>query len=220
MALNSLNRNYGSSLTSREFWGGNNGLISVAIMPKDDKLVFPGMKAYNDADATTKEGALIRDNAERNMFRLVELLAQRGVIVTTSIPSKYNGTVAGAGAAANLSALLTGVKANDTARDKSTIIASSSKGKLDTSFSSSREAFHITFMVERADVFNKQDSKPGAVNPTAYAVDVLGSILTLVIGDSLFEDKTSQEKPDGSGGSYCEAEGAIAYVHDALPVVL
>ena len=212
MALNSFDRNYGASLTSREYWGGNNGFITVALTVDAAKeLVFPGMAVYEAADPATEAGATLRQNAQRNFFKITEMLATRGVMVVTSVPAEYTTTTE----FATLEALKTAGEA------KATFLQSAEAGT--TSIApTAAPIYHITFMVERANVFTSDTTKYGRVgasNPQLYAVHPLTEIVNDLQSADLFESTTSETQPDGSGGTLVQAQGVVAYALDSLPAI-
>lgn len=224
MPLNSFDRNYGASKNSREFWGGNNSFVTVAlhvdIASDDQKLYFPGMSDYDTAKAALVAGTgtdadqTLVSNAERNFFKMTELLAQRGVIVVSSIPSEIAATD-------DVDALIP-VGSN--------ILASVTSGTTDSVATATAPIFHITFMVERADVFTADTAAYGRVgssNPSLFAVDPAQTILDALVatngaGDrsALFEAESSSANPDGSGVTYAaDITGGAIFVHDALPAL-
>lgn len=143
MGLNSFDRNYGMSANSREYWGGNNGFVTVVVsLPADVEIgetaVVPdGTEAGDNAAQTAKSAA------ERNQFQITQLLGQRAVLVTTSKLSvdSVDPTVA------------------DFGKIGGNVIAYGSEGVLTT------DSFGITFIIERQDVFNTQLVRPGAAYP-------------------------------------------------------
>lgn len=148
MSLNSFDRNYGMSANSREYWGGNNGFVTVVVtLPADVEIgttsVLPDGTEVGDNAAQTALSA-----AERNQFIITEALAQRAVLVTTSaLSDSIDPTAAGFGTVGG------------------NVIAFGSSGTL------AAGSFGITFIIERQDVLSTQVNKPGAtyaltVNPT------------------------------------------------------
>lgn len=157
MGLNTFDRNYGMSANSREYWGGNNGFVTVVVsLPADVEIgettVVPDGTELGDNAAQTALSA-----AEYNQFMVAQLLAQRSVEVATSMLAKgtVNPTVAGFGTIAG------------------NVIAYGSAGTLTAA------SFGITFMIERQDVFAAQPVRPGSnypvpVNPCAEISATLG----------------------------------------------
>lgn len=146
MGLNTFDRNYGMSANSREYWGGNNGFVTVVVsLPADVEIgetsVQPDGTEIGDNAAQTALSA-----AERNQFQIAQLLGQRAVLVTTSVLSvdKVDPTVA------------------DFGKVEGNVIAYGSEGALTAA------SFGITFIIERQDVFTAQAHRPGSV----YAVPV------------------------------------------------
>lgn len=157
MSLNSFDRNYGMSANSREYWGGNNGFVTVVVsLPADVEIgetaVVPDGTELGDNAAQTALTA-----AEYNQFMIAQILAQRSVEVATSMLAK--GTV------------------DPTASGFETIggnvIAFGKAGTL------TANSFGITYMIERQDVFDAQAVRPGSnypvpVNPCAELSATLG----------------------------------------------
>lgn len=157
MSLNSFDRNYGMSANSREYWGGNNGFVTVVVsLPADVEIgetaVLPDGTELGDNAAQTALSA-----AEYNQFMIAQILAQRSVEVATSMLAK--GTV------------------DPTASGFETIagnvIAFGKAGTL------TANSFGITYMIERQDVFDAQAVRPGSnypvpVNPCAELSATLG----------------------------------------------
>lgn len=143
MGLNSFDRNYGMSANSREFWGGNNGFVTVVLsLPADvevgETAVVPDGTEIGDNAAQTALTA-----ANYNQMMLTQLLAQRAVLVTTSVLAKgtVDPTASGFG----------DIGGN--------VIAYGSEGTLTAS------SFGVTFIIERQDVFNAQPVRPGSNYP-------------------------------------------------------
>lgn len=143
MGLNTFDRNYGMSANSREFWGGDNGFATVVVsLPADVEIgetsVVPDGTEIGDNAAQTALSA-----ANYNQFMLTQLLAQRAVLVTTSVLAKgdVDATVA------------------DFGKVEGNVIAYGSAGTLTAT------SFGVTFIVERQDVFTKQDVRPGSNYP-------------------------------------------------------
>lgn len=143
MGLNTFDRNYGMSANSREYWGGNNGFVTVVVsLPADVEI---------GETAVVADGTEIGDNAaqtalsaaEYNQFMIAQLLAQRSVEVATSMLAKgtVDATVAGFGTIGG------------------NVIAYGSAGTLTAT------SFGITYMIERQDVFDAQAVRPGSNYP-------------------------------------------------------
>lgn len=157
MGLNTFDRNYGMSANSREYWGGNNGFVTVVVsLPADVEIgetsVLPDGTEIGDNAAQTAKSA-----AERNQFQIAQILGQRAVLVTTSKLSvaSVDPTVA------------------DFDKVEGNVIAFGKSGTL------AAGAFGITFIIERQDVFTTQAVRPGAaipvpVDPTAELAADLG----------------------------------------------
>lgn len=159
MGLNTFDRNYGMSANSREYWGGNNGFVTVVVtLPADVEIgetaVSPDGTEQGDNAAQTALSA-----AEYNQFMIAQLLAQRSVEVATSMLAK--GTV------------------DPTASGFETIagnvIAFGKAGTL------TADSFGITFMIERQDVLTAQPVRPGSnypvpVDPCAEIAADLGQV--------------------------------------------
>lgn len=150
MGLNSFNRNYGMSDHSREFWGGDNGFVTVAVaLPADVEIgettVLPDGTDLGDNAAQTALSA-----AQYNQFMIAQILAQRAVEVSTSMLAK--GT---------LDATASGFETV-----AGNVIAFGKAGTLTAT------SFGITYLIERQDVLTTQEVRPGSnypvpVNPTA-----------------------------------------------------
>lgn len=143
MGLNTFDRNYGMSANSREYWGGNNGFVTVVVsLPADVEIgetaVLPDGTEIGDNAAQTALSA-----AEYNQFMIAQLLAQRSVEVATSVLAK--GTV------------------DPTASGFETIAGNViAFGK---SGAPTAASFGITFMIERQDVLAAQPVRPGSNYP-------------------------------------------------------
>lgn len=143
MGLNTFDRNYGMSANSREYWGGNNGFVTVVVsLPADVEIgetsVLPDGTDLGDNAAQTAKSA-----AERNQFQIAQLLGQRAVLVTTS----------------KLSVASVDPTVVDFGKIEGNVIAYGSQGVLTAA------AFGITFIIERQDVFNAQANRPGSAYP-------------------------------------------------------
>jgi|AGFS01.1.fsa_nt_gi hypothetical protein len=157
MSLNSFDRNYGMSANSREYWGGNNGFVTVVVsLPADVEIgetaVLPDGTELGDNAAQTALTA-----AEYNQFMIAQILAQRSVEVATSMLAKgtVDPTVGGFDTIAG------------------NVIAFGKAGTL------TADSFGITYMIERQDVFDAQAVRPGSnypvpVDPCAELSATLG----------------------------------------------
>jgi hypothetical protein len=186
MSLNSFDRNYGMSANSREYWGGNNGFVTVVVsLPADVEIgvstvAFDGTELGNNAAQTALSAA------EKNQFIIAQALAQRAVLVTTSaLSTSVNPTAAGFGTVGG------------------NVIAFGSAGTLATN------SFGITYIVERQDVFTKQENKPGSTY--ALTVDPAAEIAANLAQAGVFQKKD---------GTPAAAAGVAIKVFAALPVLL
>lgn len=182
--LDRLDRNWGATQNSREYWGGNNGFITFIMnVPADTEI---GVTATDEGD-----DAFINHTtfAQRNLTKFVEVVASRGVLVTTS---QIRNDVDGVALKAEIE------------KQSPNVLAFHSIGTLGTT------AFAITFEVERANVFDKQTSKPGAT----YAVDSIPAeeIAKHLTHAGLFETK------DGKAADAVDA--VVVKVFDALPPII
>lgn len=151
MSLNSIDRNYGKVVNPREFWGGDNGWVTVVVkLPAGVEVgttavVDDGSDAYAEAEQA----------ANKNLFRIMNAISQRAVIVATSATvAAADPTVAG----------WETVGGN--------VLAVAKAGTLATG------SFAITFLVERAAVFTSYGQKSGAsvaisVNPAQEVVTTM-----------------------------------------------
>lgn len=168
--LNSFDRNYGSVLNSREFWGGNNGFVTVIVKAPADTEFGATSVAQDGTDAA--QTALTA--AERNLFRIIEKVANRAVIVATSVLSN---------AADPTVANFEDVGGNVLAFGKGGVPAA--------------DSFAVTFLIERADVLNAQPVRPGSnypvpVDPCKEIADEL-----MVAGIFAKKDGTPSVAPAG-----------------------
>ncbi|EBS4516368.1 hypothetical protein DQT32_02925 [Salmonella enterica subsp. enterica serovar Braenderup] len=160
MSLNSFDRNYGMSANSREFWGGDNGFVTVVVTLPTDVEIGETAVAQDGTDAA--QTAL--SAAEKNQFIIAQALAQRAVLVTTSaLSNTVDPTASGFGTVGG------------------NVIAYGSAGTL------AANSFGITFIVERQDVFTKQVNKPGATY--ALTVDPTVEIATNLAQAGVFQKK-------------------------------
>jgi len=143
MGLNTFDRNYGMSANSREYWGGDNGFVTVVVsLPSDVEIgettVVPDGTDIGDNAAQTALSA-----AEYNQFMIAQILAQRSVEVTTSMLAK--GTV---------DATASGFETIG-----GNVIAFGKAGTLTAT------SFGITYIIERQDVLTAQAVRPGSNYP-------------------------------------------------------
>lgn len=149
MSLNSFDRNYGMSEHSREYWGGDNGFVTVVVsLPADVEIGTTAVVA-DGTDVGDNAAQTALTAAEHNLFMITQVLGERVVMVTTSgLSNSVDPTVAG----------FNTVSGN--------VIAFGSAGTL------AADSFGVTFIIERQDALNTQLNKPGStyaltVNPTA-----------------------------------------------------
>lgn len=199
MSLNSFNRNYGMSANSREYWGGNNGFVTIVIdLPTDVEV---GVTKVTSDGSEVQDNALQTaiSNAQYNQFMLTQLLQQRAVLVTTSV----------LGLDANV------VIPSDFKTVGGNVIAFGTSG---TDVTGGAGSVALTFICERQDVFDKQDVRPGA----AYSVPVDPTVeLAKIIAQAkFFRTKTFVDQTcDGVGDALASTAVAIK-VRAALPVQL
>ena len=172
MSLNSLDRNYGNVVNPREFWGGNNGWVTVAIKLPADVEVGTSAVAAAASDAEVK--ATAEQAANKNLFRIMNAISQRATIVATS------STVDTANPAA---AGWTTVGGN--------VIAVGSAG------TPADGSFAITFLVERAAVFNNYGQKAGA--SVAITVDPAAEVAASLAKAGLFLTSAGAEADAAAG---------------------
>ena len=55
MSLNSFDRNYGMSANSREFWGGDNGFVTVVVTLPTDVEIGVSAVAFDGTEAGDNE---------------------------------------------------------------------------------------------------------------------------------------------------------------------
>ena len=172
MSLNSLDRNYGNVVNPREFWGGNNGWVTVAIKLPADVEVGTSAVAAAATDAEVK--ATAEQAANKNLFRIMNAISQRAVIVATSVttdaanPAAVGWTTVGGNVAAVGTA---GVPADG--------------------------SFAITFLVERAGVFTNYGQKAGA--SVAITVDPAAEVAASLAKAGLFLTSTGTAATAATG---------------------
>ena len=135
-------------------------------------------------------------NAERNLFRIAQAIGQRAVVVAVSgVEDSVADASIGMGAG------------------QSNVLALASAG------TPTDGAVAVTFLIERADVYTKQDSKPGSTY--AVAVDACQELATMLNIESMFESDIHESSPIGStvAGARVQATGVKVKVFDALPVL-
>lgn len=212
-----LHRNYGAMTTAREFWGGNNGFITVALQMDDATAELPIGADYEAAKTaheagTATEAQLVRmSNAERNLFRLAQAVGQRAVVVAVSSLETLIVTTD-----ATLGADVDAWEANSAVTGN--VLAFGSAGTTDTDFAAGKPVFVVTFLIERADVFTTQGARPGAtyndsVDPTQELADNLAAVQ--------YGSTTAEFDPAGGtvAGALVAAEAVGVKVFDALPVL-
>lgn len=170
MALQSFDRNYGMSKNSREFWGGDNGFVTVIVKLPADVEISETAVAQDASDAA--QTAL--SAAQRNQFKIAQALAQRAVIVATSGVS---------------------LAADPTAAGFETVGGNVlAFGKAGTPAAGS---FAITFLIERANVLSKQENKPGATY--ALTVDPCAELAAILASAGFFQKKDGSDAVAAAG---------------------
>lgn len=204
-----LNRNYGAMVTAREFWGGNNGFLTVGVQMPDANTELPAGAAYDALLKKVKDGSasdaevIQVSNAQRNLFRIAQAIGQRAVVVAVS------------GGELNTATL----KIDDVALTGANILAGAKIGSTAVVASAGKPLYYITFIIERADVYTAQANKPGATY--AVSVDPAAELAANIASASFFEDKTFTQAPDGAllTGARTKVDAAVVKVFDALPVL-
>lgn len=143
MSLNSFNRNYGEVANGREYWGGNNGFVTVVITLPTDVEIGESSVLFDGSDLADNAAQTALSAANYNQFMIAQILAQRSVEVATSLLAK--GTVDPTVA--------------DFGKITGNVIAFGSAGTL------AADSFGITFMIERQDVFTAMPVRPGSAYP-------------------------------------------------------
>lgn len=194
-------RNFGAMTTAREFWGGNNGFVTIALNLAATQSLPVGAdylaaKAAHEAGTATEAQLVRMVNAERNLFNLAQALGQRAVVVAVS---EVEDSVTDASIALTVGG---------------NVLAASSAG------TPADNAYAVTFLIERADVLTAQTGKPGAT----YAVDVnpCQEVADNLAGAVVFSHNNTQYEPNGavaSGTAPTTAAGVKVKVWDALPVL-
>lgn len=212
------NVNYGSITTAKESFFGNVGFLTVGVnLPSNVQL--PGMSVYATAKAAVKAAAfaaggdstaqaalaanqLIVSNAERNLFRIAQLLGQRAVISAVS-----DVLLDTSGKIDDVSVTVGG-----------NILAASKAGTTSTVGTVGVPNVYFTFIIERADVFTAQASKPGSTYAisTNPALDVVNTLTTAAFFNT--QDCDGTPSGDVTVGSKVSAVGAVVKVFDSLPV--
>lgn len=214
-------RNFGAMTTAREFWGGNNGFVTIALtLPADvslpvgtdyeaaKKKIDGGISEARTDSATYKADIRLVMNAERNLFNLAQALGQRAVVVAVSELEEIadvgdrDSSVFG-----DLDAPATGVLARGESgiTDNDAMVA-------------------VTFLIERADVLTAQLDKPGTNGASVYSVAPAQDIADMLAGGGVVfsKDDTAYE-PNGApmvgSSAPVAATGALVKVFDALPVL-
>ena len=160
MALESFDRNYGMSKNGREYWGGNNGFVTLIVKLPADVEIGATAVAQDGTDAA--QTAL--SAAQRNQFKIAQALGQRAVMVATSLTSAVADPTASG---------FETVGGNVLAFGKAGTLASGS--------------FAITYLIERADVLSKQENKPGATY--ALTVDPCAELSAVLASAGFFQKK-------------------------------
>lgn len=214
-----IDMNYGAITKAREFWGGNNGFVTFGIaLPSGVDL--PGTTAYNTAKAAVQASALaagaqgaalttlqanqlIVSNAERNLFKLAQLLGQRAVVV--AVTDTLLDTTG------KLDDIVTTVSGNTIAFAKAGTTSGAATGTTPN--------VYVTFMIERGAVLTKQTNKPGSTY--ALTVDPTTDIVTELTSTNFFTNETYQADPSGVTqlGAAVPATGALVKVFESLAVM-
>lgn len=111
--------------------------------------------------AETDAYATAKSAAEYNQFKIAQLIGQRAVITACSSIDLTTGAVSFSGG----NALNFDVNGTSASGDSA-----------------------VTFLIERADVFNAQSGRPGAGNPTAYAVNPLEEMSAVLTSAGFFKN--------------------------------
>ena len=205
-----LNRNYGAVVTAREFWGGNNGFLTIAVQMPSADYELPAGAGYDAAALNVKNGVatdaeIIRvSNAQRNLFRISQAAAGRAVVVALSAAEVVTAT-------ATLNDISVVVGGN--------IIAAARAGTTTTTAATTAPIYYVTFMIERAFVFNAQTNKPGATY--AVNVDPAAELAANLSSAAFFDSQVVTQAPDGAvlTGAKGAATGVVVKVFDAMPVL-
>lgn len=182
MGLNSFDRNYGASQNGREYSVGNNGFVTITVnLPADTEI---GVTAVAQDGTDAAQTALSAANL--NLFKITQALGQRAVLIATSLlRTDVDAAVAG----------YSTVGGNVLAFGTAGVPAAN--------------AFAVTFIVERADVLNKQENKPGSAY--ALSVDPATDLAVILSNAGIFT------KTDGTPAA--SAVGVTVKVFDAMPVI-
>lgn len=220
-----FNRNYGAMVTAKEFWGGNNGFVTVGVqMPSADYELGVGaayeVLAKKVRAGTATDAELVQvSNAERNLFRVAQAISQRAVLVAIS-----GGEIL---TFPDPAAAFPFIMLDDVSITVGGNVLAGGKGGVTYTVPDvGAPVYFITFMIERADALNKQENKPGAtynrtIDPCAELVDMFLSPVAPAVSPGFFESKTFTQDPDGkmTAGARSGATGAVVKVFDALPVL-
>lgn len=202
MSLNSFNRNYGMSADSREWWGGNNGFVTIVVDLPTDVEVGHTKVTSDGTDAQDQALQTALTNAQYNQFVLTSLLRQRAVLVTTSVIAFDTDVVI----------------PSDFKTPSENVVAFGTSG-VDVAGGAGSVA--ITWIVERQDVFNKQDKRPGAAYDAP--VDPTTDLAKALVQPGLFRTKDAVVDAlngSGSNGNATAAKAAAVKVRAHLPVQL
>jgi len=214
-----IDMNYGAITKAREFWGGNNGFVTFGIaLPTGVDL--PGTAAYETAKAavvasafapgatgsdltTLQANQLIVSNAERNLFKLAQLLGQRAVVVAVT----------------DTSVDATGTLDDISVTVGDNVLAFAKAGTSSVAATGTTPNVYVTFMIERADVLTAQTAKPGSTY--AQTVDPTADIVAELTSENFFGDETFQAAPSGEAkaGAIVPATGALVKVFNTLAVM-
>ncbi len=226
-------RNFGAMTTAREFWGGNNGFLTIAVQFDEsdvggvspvyelpvgtDYVAAKGRIDAHDGGAYPTGESQSADltrvmNAERNLFNLAQAAGQRAVIVAVSELEMDDATVATA---------FNGYADIEAWETASTVtgntLAFGSSGTTATDIDATHPVYVVTFLIERADVLTAQTNKPGATY--AVNVDPAEEVAQNIMAVQ-FSSSTATYEPNGAltAGLRNTPEAVGVKVIDALPV--
>lgn len=192
-----FNANYGAIASAREFWGGNNGFVTIAAqLPAG--TILPSTADYNTAKAAVLAGTasdadqVLVSNAERNLFKIAQAVGMRAVVVAVSSFK----TLTAAETLDSLAAAASGTTA-------------AAKAGVTATAASASNIVAVTFLIERADVFTANGVKPGST----YAADVKPAeeLAANIQTAGFFESSVS---------AATQASGVLVLVFDALTAIL
>ncbi|AUS03069.1 hypothetical protein NVP2275O_488 [Vibrio phage 2.275.O._10N.286.54.E11] len=184
-----LARNYRSASPERTTWGGQNGFVTVFIettdvpfMTTSDATYLAIWNALQSGEKVTDLQAVYKANAEYNYSRVMEVLAQKGVIVTTAFVEGGRTTPA-LGSVSPFG--FTGE-----------LLAEGTAGTL-----AGTDALAVSVLVERADVFTA-NTLPTYRHPdlAATVTDPIQEVLNQFINDDFFLAGDAIADAGGSAG--------------------